>query len=124
MQVEELYFEDNSFGKLIQEWAMTFNVTTHSAESKSIMDINLVDGLVLFHENHDISKHHHELIELFEARQKGISRIDVNGTLSVAKSNFELWLDRNRSKRILVVGDDGLSKNVNTPRFLNEIKLV
>lgn len=122
MIVEELYFEDNSFGKLIQEWAATFNVVPVGGELKSF-DINSFDGLIIFHENHDILKSHSDLLENFETRQKGISKIDLNGTLSVAKSNFELWLERNRSKKILVVGDEHLSSNVNVERFLNEIKL-
>lgn len=125
MQVEDLIFEDNSFGKLVQEWANSYNVATKPLESKSTsaIDMGYIDGLVLFHENHDISKFHDEVMELFKTHQVGISKIDINGTLSVASSNFDLWMDRNRAKHVLVIGDERLAKNANAQRFLETIKL-
>ncbi len=123
MKIEDLYFEDNSFGKLIQEWASSLNITSYPLESKSSIDTNVIDGLIIFHENHDISKFHNDLIDLFNSYQIGISKIDINGTLSVASSNFGLWMDRNRPKHLLVVGDDKLSKNENAVRFLKTIDL-
>lgn len=121
MKIEDIYFENNAFGKIIQEWASAYNVPTH-VQDKTI-DMETIDGLVVFHENHDILKHHHDVMDLFNTHQIGISKVDVNGTLSVAVSNFELWLDRNRAKHLLVVGDEKLGKNPNLIRFLDNLKL-
>lgn len=123
MQVEKILFENNLFGKTIQDWSATFNVEAATIELKSNFDIKSIDGLVVFHENHDISKSHLEIIDLFTTHQLGINKVDVNGTLSVAASSFELWVDRNKAKSILIVGADALVKNPNTPRFLQSIKL-
>jgi hypothetical protein len=123
MKIEKIFFEDNLFGKTIQEWTATFNVETNLIESKSNFDIKSIDGLVVFHENHDISKTHLDIMDLFATHQLGINKVDVNGTLSVAASSFELWIDRNKAKTILFIGEDSLVKNPNTPRFLSSIKL-
>jgi hypothetical protein len=123
MKIEKIFFEDNLFGKTIQEWTATFNVETNLIESKSNFDIKSIDGLVVFHENHDLSKAHLDIMDLFATHQLGINKVDVNGTLSVAASSFELWIDRNKAKTILFIGEDSLVKNPNTPRFLSSIKL-
>lgn len=123
MNIEKIYFENNLFGKTIQEWAATFNVETCPIELKSNLDIKAIDGLIVFHENHDITKSRSEIMDLFTTHQLGISKIDINGTLSVAVSNFDLWMDRNRAKTLLVIGGEHLAKNNNTPRFLESIQL-
>lgn len=124
MKIKEIYIDENPFGKIIEEWVSEFNITNiHNLPVKSSFDINLTDSLVVFHENHDISKHYLDLIDLFEARQKNVCKIDLQGTLAAAKSNFELWLERNHPEQMLIIGDAVLSKNVNTPRFLKTIHL-
>lgn len=124
MEVEEVYIEDNGLGKIVEEWANSFSVQKVTmCEVRSNFDPDLVDGIVVLHANHDMSKHHVELLDIFEKRQKGISKIDVDGTLSVAKSSFDLWLDRNHPKKILVVGESVVAKNVNIHRFLSEMIL-
>jgi len=124
MIVQEIYFEDNAFGQLVKDWIAKFGIEPKPFESRATFDIELADALVVFHAYHDISKRHHALIDLFELHQKGVNKIDMNGTLSVAKSNFELWLERNKYKRILIVGEADLSTNTNVERFLNEINIL
>ena len=49
--------------------------------------------------------------------------IDINGTLQVAVSNFQLWLTTNKCKSVLIVGAEELLENENLDRFLNKIKV-
>ena len=122
MKITQLYFEDNAFGKEMASWAESMGIEGIKYDSKSDIDVDQIEGLLLFHENHGIGKSQSEWLSIFEGKQRGISKIDVNGTLSVAASNFSLWLDRNRCKSVLAIGAEELVKNVNMERFLNELK--
>ena len=122
MKITQLYFEDNAFGKEMASWAESMGIEAIKYDSRSDVDVDQIEGLLLFHENHGIGKSQSEWLSIFEGKQRGISKIDVNGTLSVAASNFSLWLDRNRCKSVLAIGAEELVKNVNMERFLNELK--
>lgn len=124
MKIEHIYIDKNPFGKIIEEWVSTFNITNiHTEPLKSNSGINKTDNLVVFHANHDISKQYMDLIDLFESRQKNVCKIDLKGTLAAGKSNFELWLDRNQPEDMLIIGEGSLSNNENTIRFLEAIQL-
>ncbi|TXI88348.1 MAG: hypothetical protein E6Q37_00225 [Crocinitomicaceae bacterium] len=122
MKVTQLYFEDTTFGKTISSWAESIGIETIKFDSKKEQQLESIQGLLLFHENHDIDRAQQELLSIFEHSQRGISKIDINGTLSVATSNFSLWLDRNKCKVILATGADELTKNPNLERFLEQLK--
>lgn len=122
MKVTKLYIEETTFGKTISNWAESIGIETVKFDHKTEEQLNEIDGLLLFHENHDIDKVQQELLLAFEQKQRGISKIDINGTLSVAVSNFSLWLDRNKCQTILVTGADVLTKNPNLERFLEQLK--
>lgn len=122
MKVTQLYFEDNAFGKTISNWAESIGIETVKFDPKNDDQLDLIEGLLLFHENHDIDKGQQELLSVFEHKQRGISKIDINGTLSVATSNFSLWLERNKCKTLLATGADELIKNLNLERFLEQLK--
>lgn len=125
MKIEEIFIDENPFGKMIEEWASGFNISKlHIQPIRTNFDSSQVDSLVVFHENHDLSKHYAELIESFEIRQKNVCKIDLKGTLAAGKSNFELWLERNHPTQLLIVGESELSKNINTPKFLESVKLI
>lgn len=113
--------DDSSFSKELTHWAQSLQIET------SVLELNAgyldtVDGLVVFHENHDFSKASHEILSAFESKQKPISKIDINGTLMVAVSNFSLWLEIQKCKKILVIGAPKLNENENLNRFLNQLK--
>ncbi|MDD2984396.1 MAG: hypothetical protein PHQ74_13505 [Crocinitomicaceae bacterium] len=122
MKITQLYFEDTAFGKEMSSWAESMGIEAIKYDSKNDVELEQIEGLLLFHENHAIGKSQSEWLSIFEGKQRGISKIDLNGTLSVAASNFSLWLDRNRCKSVLAIGSEELVKNVNMERFLNELK--
>jgi hypothetical protein len=122
MKVKQIYFEENAFGKTISNWAESIGIETVKIDHRNEEQLNQVEGLLLFHENHDIDKVQHDLLAAFELKQRGISKIDINGTLTVAVSNFSLWLDRNKCNTILATGSDALIKNPNLERFLEQLK--
>jgi len=122
MKVTQIYFEDTAFGKTISNWAESIGIEIIKFDHKNDHQFDGIEGLLLFHENHDIDKAQHELLSVFEHKQRAISKIDINGTLSVAVSNFSLWLERNKCKTLLATGSDELTKNPNLERFLEQLK--
>jgi hypothetical protein len=114
--------EETSFGKVIHAWADSISVETSPIDLKDEEKLNEIEGLLLFHENQDFDRSQQELMHFFEQKQKAISKIDINGTLSVAVSNFSLWMDRNKCKTLLATGSEDLTRNPNLDRFLEQLK--
>ncbi len=121
-KVTTIFLSDlNPFAKSIEEWASNKALTIERIESKSQDIDELVDGVVVFHENHNISKEVEELQGLLDNSNRPGHRIDINGTLAATKSNFEMWLERNKPSKLLFLGSDELSKNENLERFLSNL---
>ena len=86
------------------------------------MEEHSAEGLLLINENQDIEKEMYELHTLFDKKHLPTQKIDVNGTLQVAVSNFEMWLRNFKCSNILILGSEKLVKNENLERFLSRIQ--
>ena len=123
MSLETIYLKsDSSFSSLITEWAATLGINTESYDFKS--DEILVDGLLLINENHDIEKEIEEVHAFFDIKHFPTQKIDINGTLQVAVSNFENWMKNFKCKTVLILGSDLLVENDNLDRFLERAKTI
>lgn len=123
MKIETIYvIENNKFGKTIGEWAEDKRIQVVATSHRSGDLSELVDGVVLFHENHNFSKEDNETQEDLSRDNKAVHKVDLNGTLAATNSNFNMWLDRNRPKTLLILGDDEVAKNPNLPLFLQGIE--
>lgn len=123
MKIETIYvIENNKFGKTIAEWAEGKRIQVISTTHKNDELSDLVDGLVLFHENHNFSKEDHETSQVISRDNKAIHKVDINGTLAATKSSFNMWLDRNRPRQLLILGSEKVAKNTNLPVFLEGIE--
>ena len=96
-------------------------MTIERIEGKSQDIDDFVDGVVVFHENHNVSREIEELQAFLDNSNRPGYRIDINGTLAATKSNFEMWLERNKPTKLLFVGSDELPKNDNLLRFLSNL---
>ena len=123
MKIETIYvIENNKFGEAITQWAEGKRIQVVPINRKKD-DLNgVIDGVVLFHENHNFSKSDDELQEEMSSGNIAVHKVDINGTLVATNSNFNMWLDRNRPKNVLVLGDSGVAKNENLPNFLDGIE--
>lgn len=122
MKVKTVYLiESNHFSKSIEEWANSSSLSVETIDSKTQDIDDLIDGVVVFHENHNISKEIEELQALLDDGNRPGHRIDINGTLAATKSNFEMWLERNKPSKLLFLGKDDLPKNENLQRFLENL---
>jgi len=124
MKVEKFYLQTHTkFGKVLNEWTENQSVESTEFHERNLDDISMIDGLVIFTENQSVEKEANEARSAFDAKQKPIHKIDINGTLVAAVSNFTFWIDRNNCKTILMIGADQLVKNSNLERFLTNTKL-
>lgn len=123
MKTETIYvIENNKFGKAIAAWAEGKRIQVVPSTQKNDNLRELIDGVVLFHENHNFSKEDEETQSILSERNISVHRVDINGTLAATRSSFNLWLDRNRPKSLLILGDDGIAQNANLPDFLKGIE--
>jgi hypothetical protein len=123
MKLETLFLKHNSrFSHYLTSWANERNYTIDEFSDKNEDSDAGIDGLVIFNQNQTLDKEIVEIRELFDHNQKPVHKIDINGTLMVGVSNLDLWIERNRCKKVLFVGADSLLENPNLERYLENIK--
>lgn len=122
MNLETIYVvSDNKFGKYIAEWAGSKKVEVITTQQKNSNLFNLVDGVVIFHENHNFRKEDLETQDVLNENNRAVHKVDLNGTLSATNSNFIMWLERNKPKSLLFLADDAVIKNNNLSAFLEGV---
>lgn len=123
MKIETIYLiEQSGFVNSIKEWAEEKKINVVSIDGKNEDLADIIDGVVLFHENHNFTKEDEEVFNFLVNNNRPGHRVDINGTLAATNSNFTMWLDRNRTKRLLMLGSGEIVKNVNLKRFLDNLK--
>lgn len=119
MNLNSIYLESESkFSSYVTEWANSVGVSVVEYDQKAE---DLPEGLLLINANQDIEKDHHDIHTLFDKKHIPTQKIDVNGTLQVAVSNFDMWLNNYKCKNVLVLGSETLMKNDNLDRFFSRI---
>lgn len=122
MTIRTVYvIEDNKFGKSIAEWTEDKRIQAVPVDQKNNDLLEEVDAIVVFHENHNFSKEDEETHSFLTDNNKPGHKVDINGTLAATNSNFTMWLERNRPKSLLILGQADVSKNPNFKRFLESI---
>lgn len=123
MKLDSIYLKNNSkFSQLLSTWATERNFNLGEYSEKTDSADEGIDGLVIFNENQEIERDLGEIRDLFDGKQKPVHKIDINGTLMVGLSNLDLWIERNRCKKVLFIGGDNLLENPNLERYLSNIK--
>lgn len=119
MKVTKVYVQTNSaFADKISEWLIKKKIDVLTFSEKEDNALKVIDGLVIFNESKSLPKEIEEMERIAKNNQKPILNIDINGTLMVAVSNLDLWVERNRCKKIMIIGSNDLVKNPNIDRFL------
>jgi hypothetical protein len=119
MKVTKVYVQTNSaFAERISEWLIKKKIDILTFSEKEDNALKVIDGLVIFNESKSLSKEIDEMERIAKNNQKPTLNIDINGTIMVAVSNLDLWVERNRCKKIMMIGSNDLLKNPNLERFL------
>ncbi|MDX2360449.1 MAG: hypothetical protein QNK23_06560 [Crocinitomicaceae bacterium] len=120
MNLQSIYIKpDSQFSTYLTEWAEKMGVEVNEYDLK--IEEQSAEGLLLINANQDIDKDIYDLHTLFDKKHIPTQKIDINGTMQVAVSNFEMWLRNYKCKNILILGSDDLIKNENLDRFFNKI---
>lgn len=121
MKIDVVYLKpESALSSVLAEWANEAGLAVDNYDIR--MDEHTADGLLLITENQDLDRELDDLHTLFDAKHLPTQKIDINGTLQVAISNFNMWLRSNKCKRVLILGSDNLIQNENLKRFLDRIK--
>jgi hypothetical protein len=119
MKVTKVYVQTNSsFAEKITEWLQIKNIDVLTFSEKEDNALKVIDGLVVFNESKFLPKEIDEMEKVAKNNQKPTLNIDINGTIMVAISNLDLWIERNRCKKIMIIGSNELVKNPSLDRFL------
>jgi hypothetical protein len=123
MKLDTIFLKNNTrFSQYITHWATEKNIHLAEFPEKSEDSDEGIDGLVVFNENQELDKEQAEIRTHFDNKQKPVHKIDINGTLMVGVSNLDLWIERNRCKKVLVLGSDALLENPNLDRYFDNFK--
>ena len=120
MKVDSIYLRSNTiFSKKVSKWLNNKGIDPLSLdEDKRNNAISTLDGLVIFNENQHLPKDIEYLKVQFDQNQKPVYKVDINGTLRVGVSNFALWIEQNKCKKMMLAGSDQLADNPNLERYL------
>jgi len=120
MKVDTIYLRSNTiFSKKVSKWLYNKGIDPLSLdEDKRNNAISTLDGLVIFNENQHLPKDIEYLKIQFDQNQKPVYKVDINGTLRVGVSNFALWIEQNKCKKMMLAGSDQLADNPNLERYL------
>lgn len=121
MLLKEIKLRHNEpFEQAIEAWANQNNITaTYIDKSEELYDS--AEALIIFHEEHNISKDVESIEELFEKNNKFTRSIDINGTMTASLSAIIFWLENNKPQDVLMIGDEKLLKNERFEQFLNQL---
>lgn len=123
MKLDTIFLKNNTrFSQYIAHWATEKNIQLAEFSDKSEESDEGIDGLVIFNENQELDKEQAETRAHFDNKQKPVHKIDINGTLMVGVSNLDLWIERNRCKKVLLLGADSLLENPNLDRYFDNFK--
>ncbi|MCT4561036.1 MAG: hypothetical protein N4A41_06630 [Crocinitomicaceae bacterium] len=118
MLIDKIYTRNNTkFAQRIELWCADRKIEALVLDKEDKWE-DEVEGLVIFHEDHNLDANGIELRDAFEKKLRPIHKMDVNGTKQVSASHFGLWLERNNCKKVLMIGTDSLIENPNFETLL------
>ena len=122
MKVTSIYIlASNKFSTKVQIWAASVATEVLSVADKNADFFEGTDSLLIFNQNQELGQEVLEIKSRYDKQQKPVHKIDINGTLRVAITNFDLWLDSTKSKNLMVIGAEELADNLNLDRYLDAV---
>jgi hypothetical protein len=111
----------NKFSSKVQSWAASVATEVLSVSDKNADFFESTDSLLIFNQNQELGQDILEIKARYDKQQKPVHKIDINGTLRVGITNFDLWLDSTKSKNLMVIGAEELADNPNLDRYLDAV---
>lgn len=111
----------NKFSSKVQSWASSVASEVHLVNDKAGDFYETTDSLLIFNQNQELGQEVMEIKARYDKQQKPVHKIDINGTLRVGITNFDLWLDSTKAKNLMVIGAEELADNPNLERYLDAV---
>lgn len=111
----------NKFSSKVQSWAASVATEVLTVTDKTADFFESTDSLLIFNQNQELSPEILEIKARYDKQQKPVHKIDINGTLRVGITNFDLWLHSTKAKNLLVIGAEELAANPNLDRYLDAV---
>ncbi|MBI3136247.1 MAG: hypothetical protein HYZ14_16350 [Bacteroidetes bacterium] len=110
----------DKFEQIVEDWSKKLNIDVEIFDGKESL-LDTVDSIVVLHEDYNISKENKELRELLERNHKISHQVDINATLNASVSSLRFWLENNKPKSVLMVGDEKLLKNSRLETYFDRL---
>lgn len=110
----------DKFELTVEEWCLKLKINVEIFDGKESLS-DTVDALVIFHEDHNISKENKELRELLERSHKPAHQVDINATMNASMSSLKFWLENNKPFNVMLVGDEKIAKSTRLQDFLEKL---
>jgi len=104
----------------ILNWAKFRRIDCEVFDGKQSL-FELIDSLLVIHEDHNISKDNRSLLDQVKAIPKPAHIVDINATMTAATSSVKFWLENNKPKNVLIIGDDSVTKNPRLKEYLTKL---
>jgi hypothetical protein len=114
---------DDQFAAAILDWAGTQNINVETFDGKASL-YEIVDSLVILQEDHNVSREIKDLREAIEKIHKPTHQIDVNATMSASVASLRFWLENNKPKSVLIVGEEKLTQSHRFSEYLEKLQKV
>lgn len=108
LHIKTIFTEEKSpFANSINSWLIERGMNV-SSFTETDDQMEAIDALVIFHENHNFDKRISELRDTFDKLQVSMHKIDISGTMNVALSHLSLFFERTQCKNVLFIGSENL----------------
>ena len=114
---------NDGFSQAIEAWAKNKGITIEYFDGKESL-FDTVDSLVILHEDHNISKDVKELRDALEKLHKSTHQIDINATMNASVASLRFWIENNKPKSVLFVGNENLTKSQRFTDYLEKLGAV
>lgn len=111
---------DDQFATAILNWAQEQGIDVEIFDGKASL-FDLVDSLAIIQEDHNVSKDTRDLQDAIEKIHKPAHQIDVNATMNASVASLRFWLENNKPKSVLFVGDEKLTESHRFTEYLQKL---
>lgn len=111
---------DDQFATAILNWGKGLGIDVETFDGKASL-YDIVDSLVILQEDHNVLREIKDLREAIEKIHKPTHQIDVNATMSASVASLRFWLENNKPKSVLLVGDEKLTQSHRFTEYLAKL---
>jgi len=111
---------EDQFATAIQEWAVAKKIDVEMFDGKASL-FDLIDSLVILQEDHNVAKETKDLRDAIEKLHKPTHQIDVNATMNASVASLRFWLENNKPKSVLFVGDEKITESDRFAEYLEKL---